>query len=142
VVAVILVIAAIAIPSYMKAKMLANESSAVQSLRNITTAELIYSTTYGIDFSTNLVQLSGTGVAPGVNNAELIDQSVASGIKSGYTITYTPIAVDLQGHTSIFSLTADPQSSGITGQRHFYTDESCVIRSNKSAPAGPTDLPI
>jgi prepilin-type N-terminal cleavage/methylation domain-containing protein len=47
VVAVILVIAAIAIPSYMKAKMLANESSAVQSLRKISTAEIVYSSTYG-----------------------------------------------------------------------------------------------
>src|SRR3977135_2309861 len=60
VVAVILVIAAIAIPNYMKSKMRANEASAVQSLRNIATAEIVYSTTYGIDFSDNLLKLSGT----------------------------------------------------------------------------------
>ena len=62
VVAVILIIAAIAIPNYMKSKMRANEASAVQSLRNIATAELVYSTTYGIDFSDNLLKLSGTGI--------------------------------------------------------------------------------
>jgi type IV pilus assembly protein PilA len=64
VVAVILIIAAIAIPNYMKSKMLANESSAVLSLRNITTTELVYSTTYEIDFSATLLKLSGTGLTP------------------------------------------------------------------------------
>src|ERR1700680_803307 len=71
VVAVILIIAAIAIPNYMKSKMRANESSAVQSLRNIATAELLYSATYGIDFSDNLAKLSGTGITPDQNNAGL-----------------------------------------------------------------------
>jgi len=142
VVAVILIIAAIAIPNYMKSKMRANEASAVQSLRNIATAELVYSTTYGIDFSDNLLKLSGTGVSPDQNNAGLIDQVLASGSKQGYTITYTPLVLDAQGHPSTYSVTADPQVPGTTGQRHFYTDQSCVIRSNDSVPAGPSDLSL
>src|SRR6202043_3273860 len=83
VVAVILIIAAIAIPNYVQSKMRANEASAAQSLRNISTAELVYSTTYGINFSASLTQLSGTGIAPDQNNAGLIDENLAAGKKSG-----------------------------------------------------------
>jgi type IV pilus assembly protein PilA len=142
VVAVILIIAAIAIPNYMKSKMRANEAAAAQSVRNIATAELVYSTTYGIDFSDNLAKLSGNGILPDQDNAGLIDQVLASGIRQGYFITYTPLTMDAQGHPATFSVNADPQIPGNTGQRHFYVDQSCVIRSNDSAPAGPTDLPI
>jgi type IV pilus assembly protein PilA len=142
VVTVILIIAAIAIPNYVKSKQRANEASAVQSLRNISTAELLYSTTYGINFSSTLLQLSGSGIAPDQNNAGLIDEALASGAKSGYFITYTPLANDAQGHTRTYSLTADPQVQGSTGQRHFYTDQSCVIRVNDALPAGPSDPPL
>src|SRR5579863_3233636 len=139
VVAVILIIAAIAIPNYIQSKMRGNEASAVQSLRNITTAELVYSTTYGINFSTTLLQLSGSGVNPDPNNAGLIDQVLAGGVKQGYVITYTPLTTDSQGHTATYSVTADPINPGITGQRHFYSDQSSVIRSNASNPAGSGD---
>lgn len=142
VVAVILIIAAIAIPNYMKSKMRANEASAVQSLRNIATAELVYSTTYGVDFSNGLTPLSGNGINPDQNNAGLIDEVLASGMKGGYVFTYTPLTVDLQGNTATYSVTADPQSPGTTGQRHFYTDQSCVIRVNDSVQASATDSAI
>jgi type IV pilus assembly protein PilA len=141
VVAVILIIAAIAIPNYIQSKMRANEASAVQSLRNISTAEIVYSTTYAIGYSTLLVHLSGSGVAPDQNNAGLIDDVLASGTKSGYIIAYTPLTNDALGHVSTYSLTADPISA-TTGQRHFYTDQTCVIRSNAAVPAGPNDLAI
>lgn len=142
VVAVILIIAAIAVPNYMKSKMRANESSAVQSLRNIATAEVVYSSTYGIDFSTDLVQLSGNGINPDPNNAGLIDENLAGGQKSGYIFQFTQLTTDSQGHTATYSVTADPEVSGTTGQRHFYVDQSCVIRVNLSATAGPSDPPI
>src|ERR1700730_18950518 len=79
VVAVILIIAAIAIPNYIQSKMRANEASAAQNLRNISTAELFYSSTYGIGFSTALIQLSGTGVKPDQNNAGTLDEVLAGG---------------------------------------------------------------
>jgi prepilin-type N-terminal cleavage/methylation domain-containing protein len=141
VVAVILIIAAIAIPNYVQSKMRANEASAVQNLRNISTAEIVYSTTYGINYSTSLVQLSGTGINPDQNNAGLIDEVLATGVKSGYLITYTQLTTDANGHTATYSVNADPLSSS-TGQRHFYTDQSCVIRSNVSVQAALTDLPL
>ncbi len=114
---------------------------AVQSLRNIATAELVYSTTYGINFTDNLLKLSGSGINPDQNSAGLIDEVLASGIKQGYVITYTPLTTDAQGHTATFSVTADPISS-TTGQRHFYADQSCVIRQNLSVQAGPSDIPL
>jgi len=141
VVAVILIIASIAIPNYIQSKMRANEASAAQSLRNIVTAEQVYSTTYGINFSTTMLQLSGTGINPDQNNAGLIDEALASGLKSGYIIQYAPLTTDMYGHTATYSLNADPQSA-TTRQHHFYTDQTCVIRSNISVPAGPSDPPI
>jgi prepilin-type N-terminal cleavage/methylation domain-containing protein len=141
VVAVILIIAAIAIPNYMSSKMRANEASAVQNLRNIATAELVYSTTYGIDFSNGLAPLSGNGINPNQNNAGLIDEVLATGVKAGYVLTFTALTVDAQGNPSTYSVNADPLTAS-TGQRHFYVDQSCVIRSNISAQAGPSDLPL
>jgi type IV pilus assembly protein PilA len=142
VVAVILVIAAIAIPNYIQSKMRANEAAAVHSIRDISTAELFYSSTYGINYTTTLAQLSGSGVNPDVNNAGLIDEVLAGGIRQGYVITYTPITTDTLGHTITYTVTADPINPGTTGQRHFYTDQTCVIRSNIATTAGPTDLPL
>src|SRR5712692_2690769 len=96
VVAVILIIAGIAIPNFIRSKMRANEAAAVSNLRNISTAEVSYSTTYGIGFSSTLAKL---GPAPGgsifvdANNAGLIDDVLAAAIsgssgKSGYTFNY------------------------------------------------------
>ena len=78
VVAVILIIAAIAIPNFVRSKMAANEASAVQNLRNITTAEYLYSSTYGIDFSPDLLSLSGSTATADSGHAELIDQVLAA----------------------------------------------------------------
>lgn len=142
VVAVILIIAAIAIPNYIQSKMRANEAAAVENLRNVATAEIVYSSTYGINYSTTLVQLSGTGISPDENNAGLIDEVLAGGAKQGYQITYTPITLDANGHTATFSVTADPLVPGTSGQRHFYVDQTCVIRVNGTVQAGPTDVPL
>jgi len=142
VVAVILIIAGVAIPNYIQSKMRANESSAVQSLRNISAAELSYSNTYGINFSNALTDLSGTGSNPDQTSAGLVDSTLATGQKSGYLFSYTPLLTDAQGHPRTYSLTADPTIQGRTGQRHLYTDQSGVIRVNPTVPASPSDLPI
>jgi len=142
VVAVILIIAAIAIPNFIKSRMRSNEASAVQSLRNISTAEVVYSTMYGVGFADNMTKLSGNGVTVDQNNAGLIDQTLASGLRSGYIFTLVPGAPDAQGNVGTYSLTADPQIPGSSGDRHFYTDQTCLIRFNPALPAGPTDMPI
>src|SRR5437899_5944431 len=88
VVAIILIIAAIAIPNLLRSKIAANESSAVGSVRTIGTAEVTYSSTWGTGFSVDLASLGGpspcVNAAPGA--ACLIDSllSQAPFTKSGY----------------------------------------------------------
>src|SRR5438270_13929942 len=91
VVAIILIIAAIAIPNLLRSKMAANEASAVASLRTINTSSVAYSTTYGA-YPTNLTNLGPASGAPSSTTADLVDSVLASGTKSGYTITYVGVA--------------------------------------------------
>lgn len=142
VVAVILVIAAIAIPNFLRSKMRANEAAAVQNLRNITTAEVVYNTSYGVGFSPSLAALGGNPTTPGPTEAGLIDSVLSTGIKSGYTFAYTMGATDASGNVLDYSVNADPTLVGNTGDRHFYTDQSAIIRENDTMPAGPNDPAI
>src|ERR1700737_2417401 len=89
VVAIILIIAAIAIPNLLRSKMAANESSAVGSLRTLNTACISYSSTYGIGFPAALGNLAPSAAADSTA-ADLIDGVLATGKKSGYGFTYTP----------------------------------------------------
>ena len=74
VVAIILIIAAIAIPNLLRSRMAANESSAVGSVRTVNTAEVTYNSTYNDGFANSLVFLGGAaGAAATCNNAEIID---------------------------------------------------------------------
>src|SRR5437660_358368 len=119
VVAIILIIAAIAIPNLIKSKMAANEASAVGSLRTVNTAELTYSSTYGTGF-TDLATLGSSG---------MIDNVLATGTKSGYTLTAAPTG---GGGTSTnpylqYTSHGNPVSTN-TGTRKFCADESGVIR--------------
>ena len=146
VVAIILIIAAIAIPNLMASRMAANESSAAQECRNITTAQVVYNTQYNIGYSaalTNLGDSGGCGAgAVSSTNACLIDGVLASGTKSGYGFTYTPANPDAATHYQSFSLNANPQSPGHSGRRYFFTDQTAVIRQNYTAAATVSDLPI
>src|SRR5665213_2377101 len=88
VVAIILIIAAIAIPNLLRAKIAANEASAVGSLRTINTASVAYSTTYGT-YPTALSNL-GPSTSPTSTTADLIDSVLVTGTKSGYSFSFTP----------------------------------------------------
>src|SRR5258708_20636074 len=87
VVAIILIIAAIAIPSLLRARIAANEASAVASLRTLNTAQISYSSSYPtVGFATTLASLAGTNCAPpGSSGACIIDSLLAGGSKSGYS---------------------------------------------------------
>jgi type IV pilus assembly protein PilA len=143
VVAIILIIAAIAIPNFMRSRMAANEAATVQNMRNICTAEVTYSTTYGIGYSVALPTLGppAGGGPPTVNNAALIDDILATGTKAGYVLTYAPFNV-VGLITYDYTLNAAPTMPQTTGVRYFYTDQTGVIRQNTVAPAGPNDPPI
>jgi type IV pilus assembly protein PilA len=142
VVAVILVIAGIAIPNFIRSKMRANEAGAVANLRTITTASVVYNTTYGSGFAPSLAALGGDPATPSPSQAGLIDSVLSSGVKSGYIFAYTVVATDANGNAQAYSVTASPITPGTTGDRYFYTDQSAVIRQNLTTTAGPSDSPI
>ena len=129
VVAIILIIAAIAIPNLLRSKMAANEASAVASLRTYNTAIAAYQTTYATDPTTDFSQLgpvSGGG-SPSASSADLVDNllgATGNPVKSGYSFTYTPVAAT---PVTQYTILAVPSSTS-TGQRKFFTDQSGVIR--------------
>lgn len=147
VVAIILIIAAIAIPNLLRSRMAANESSAVGSIRTITTAEVTYASTYPDEgYSDSLAQLGGAAPCVATSaNACLIDQVLAAATtagtaKSGYFFTYATVGA---GPLFVqYTLTGEPAARGTTGQRGFFSDESGVIRYNPSAAATSADLPL
>ena len=140
VVAIILIIAAIAVPNLMRSRMAANESSAVGSLRTINTAQVTYSTTYGTGYTT-LVRLGGADpCAPLPGSACLVDSVLTGGVKSGYTITSVAAggAGTAANPFTTFESGASPVAPGQSGQRSFCADQSGVIRAN---PAGGVPAP-
>ncbi len=144
VVAIILIIAAIAIPNFLRAKISANESSAVSSIHAIDTAEISYSSTYfNIGYSAALSDLSNGGANPCVATqtaACFIDPILASGTKSGYKFTYVQNAVSTPALG--FTINADPQVPSVTGEKGFFSDETNVIRYASPGPANSASTPI
>ena len=137
VVAIILIIAAIAIPNLLRSKMAANEASAVGSLRTLNTACVAFSTTYS-QFPNVLGDLGpSNGATPTSTMSDLIDSVLASGSKTGYTFSFSAGA----GNQS-YSITASPITVGTTGQRYFYTDQSGVIRNSTTGAADSSSTPI
>ena len=134
VVAIILIIAAIAIPNLLRSKMAANEASAVGSMRTLNTSAVAYSTTYG-NYPPTIAAL-GPATTPSSTTADLVDSVLAGGSKSGYSFTWSAGSSNLS-----YTLAGDPISSS-TGQRHFFTDQSGVIRADPAQAATVTSSPI
>ena len=137
VVAIILIIAAIAIPNLLRSRIAANEASAVGSIRTINTAEVTYASTYPDIGFAGLASLGGAGGTSG--GAGLLDSVLASGVKSGYSFT---VSVASGSPASLYIVKGDPVVQGQTGQRHFFSDQSGVIRYNTSAVASASDNPL
>jgi type IV pilus assembly protein PilA len=145
VVAIILIIAAIAIPNLLRSKIAANEASAVYSIRVINTAEVTYYSTYGLGYG-DLINLSTPAAgcpAATALAACLIDSSLSAGTKSGYT--FTSVAAGGAGTTAnpntTFNSTAVPAAPGQSGQSSYCSDGSGVIRRDITGavqPACPT----
>ena len=140
VVAIILIIAAIAIPNLLRSKMAANEASAVGSLRTINTASVEFSTTYG-GYPPALTNLTPATPATSTS-ADLIDSVLATGTKSGYTFTYAAGASDANGNVLAYTIVANPNTRGTTGQRGFFTNQTGVIRADATTAATAASTPI
>src|SRR6202045_5439718 len=139
VVAIILIIAAIAIPNLLRAKIAANQASAVGSLRTLNTACIAFSTSYG-QFPNALTNLGpvGSGGTASSTSADLIDSVLAAGTKSGYTFAFGP-----GSSNQSYTITATPITAATTGQNMYFTDQSGVIRVDTSGTgAGASSTPI
>jgi prepilin-type N-terminal cleavage/methylation domain-containing protein len=143
VVAIILIIAAIAIPNLLRARIAANESSAVASVRTINTAEVTYMTANPtVGYAANLVTLGGSGSPCTLSSttACLIDNTLALGSKSGYLFQATPSVGSGATINTLLTVSSIPQNWNQTGVRGFCANEDTVIRytSPTAAPSQQT----
>lgn len=123
VVAIILIIAAIAIPNLTRSRVSANEASCVASIHAIGTAQTSYATTYPqVGYASKLSQLGPSPDGkPTVTAANLLPGDLAgTNIKSGYSFA-------LSGGGVTYTIIATPQVPGRTGIRSFCSDQSAVI---------------
>ena len=156
VVAIILIIAAIAIPDLLKSRQAANQASAVGSLRTINTSEVTYSSTYTTGFSTTLVALDGSAVVATAVSAGLIDSVLGNGTKSAYGFEYQSnlaavqacaagvVTAGASGTPPItsYSINASPLACVAGNGNYYYTDQSGVIRMDNAAPATVASNPL
>ena len=132
VVAIILIIAAIAIPNLLRARIAANESSAVASIRTLNTAQISYNSAYPtVGFSSSLANLAGTSCTPpSSTGACLIDTTLAAGTKSGYTFSMTNVSGT---PASTYQAIATPLTANQTGVRSFCSFADAVVRYSMAA---------
>lgn len=125
VIPVILIIAAIAIPNLLRAKMAANESSAVGSVRVLLAAEIAYSSTHPeTGYTCRLSDLAESG---------FIESSLASGQKSGYVFELLGCgAAADSGRNSEFRILAYPMVREQTGTRAYCSDQSAVMKFDRT----------
>jgi type IV pilus assembly protein PilA len=137
VVAIILIMTAIAVPNYLRSRLVANESSAAQSIRTINTSVITYSSTYpNVGFPPSLAALGGAAPCVAASTtACLLDQVLSAGSKAGYTFIYTGDGIT---PSVTYTITATPISLGLSGQRMFCSDQTSVIRFEPSG-AGCTN---
>jgi prepilin-type N-terminal cleavage/methylation domain-containing protein len=139
VIAIILVITAIAIPNLLRAKIAANEASAVHTVREITTAEAGYHASYPlVGFAPTLINLGGAmPCVPSAATACILDDQVSSGTKSGYKIFAAGFATGGSKVNTEFVGSSAPIVFDRSGVRNFCMVTDGVLRINPGAPALP-----
>jgi len=165
VVAIILIIAAIAIPNLLRSRMAANEASAVASLRSVFTTQATYNSMYGVHNAATLALLGTPTPGPATNtctSAGLLDPLLTAGTKSGYqfpaggggaftattpAICGIPLPAGCACGVENWALNADPITCDTTGHRDFFVDQSGVIRfaagaCNTAGTAGAVSTPV
>jgi len=143
VMSIMLIIMAFAVPQMLKVKKTADETSAVQTMRTIGSAEVSFNSAYpGTGFACPLSALGGDpkSGAPSAQASQLIDPILAaSGQKSGYTFTVTcgnKVTISNQDVYTSYEVTGVPQTVGKTGDRGFCSDENNIIKFD---PTGGTN---
>ena len=131
VVAIILIIAAIAIPNLLRARIAANESSAAASVRTISTSQIAYASAYpSLGYAAGLANLGPSAADPCQSSSAtacMIDGTLAAGAKSGFTFTSAGLN-PVNGINSQVISTAVPSNPGVTGVKAFCAVEDNVVR--------------
>lgn len=139
-----LMIAAIAIPNLLRSRMAANEASAVGSLRTYNTAMVTYSSQCPqIGYPKELTNLAGPESSDKCAHADLVSSQLAAAapVKAGYSFHYIA-TTDANGMILNYSLRADPVTPGSSGVRHFFTDQTGVIRMSTTGEADAESAPL
>ena len=141
---VLLIIAAIAIPNLLRARMVANEASAVETLRTFNTALATYvdkCPDTGFPSATNALG-PGSGDCAGANliSAELATRQV---VKNGYVFFYGAYSRgNHRGQLNVYTIAADPVTPNTTGSRHYFTDQTGIIRYAEGITATVKSTPV
>lgn len=148
VVAIILIIAAIAIPNFLRSRIAANQASAAENVRTITTAAIVYNSTWGNGYPPSLDAMGGVGATSTCNAANLLDPILSSApyTKTGYVYAYfgeegtvtAPGGCGVPGFMG-YLITATPQTS-MSGTRAFCSDEPGTIHYDTTGMP-PADQP-
>ena len=130
VVAIIVLLAAIAIPNLLRARLSANEATAIAAMRTLSTAAESFRAGQSPPlYPAALLCLSNT-------TPPYIDSVLGAGNKSGYTFTYTQTGTPAG---SQYTVGAVPMSANVTGVRNFFVDESGVVRVGTSIAGTPIE---
>jgi type II secretory pathway pseudopilin PulG len=129
VVAIFLIITAIAVPRFLRARMTANEASAAASLKQIGIANVAFAAVYNAGYAGELADLGPGCASPGPTCADLIDSVISSGVKSGYQFTYFATNADPTTATpnDTYSVTGEPVLPNNTGVSTFCFDNRVSI---------------
>jgi type IV pilus assembly protein PilA len=134
VVAIILIIMAIAVPSFLQSRIAANESAAAATIRTLNSAQISYNSAYPtIGYASTLLSLGGscTGAnLPSSTSACLIDQDLQTGTRSGYTYVLTNVSGT---PNATYNFIGAPIMTGYSGNRNFCSYDDAVVRVSLSA---------
>jgi prepilin-type N-terminal cleavage/methylation domain-containing protein len=153
VVAIIGIIAAIAIPGLLRARMSGNEASAIGSLRTINTSQIAFSSACGNNFYAST--LAGLALPPTGSTQTFIaaDMGIDPVVKSGYTIALvqetgalavpatTPASCNTANLITAYHASGNPTNPGNTGVRAFATNQSGTIWQDLSGDPVANPLP-
>ena len=130
VVAIIALLAAIAIPNLLRARLNANEAATIEALKTVCSGAIGWASVNNADFPATLATMTPTGMtAAAVLGPPFLDDTfnAVPCVRNGYTIAYTAIDTNVDGINDGFFGTAVPISAGITGSRTFYVDDGGVV---------------
>src|SRR5271156_1044440 len=134
VVAIILIIMAIAVPSFLQSRIAANESAAAATIRTLNSAQISYNSAYPtIGFASTLLSLGGSCTGsnlPTSSSACLIDQDLQTGTRSGYTYVLTNVSGTPNGN---YNFIGAPIMAGYSGNRSFCSYDDAVVRVSLAA---------